>query len=160
MIPLAIPLIQNIAFATIVAQNKHRFRSIIYAVIAVINVVSTYLVIPKFGILGASACTAIAFILGNGIIMNIYYDKVTGLDILVFWKNIIKMSLIPVVLCTAGLLFIHNVRNMNSVMEFLIYVIVFCILFMAGSWFLTMNGYEKSLFKEMFLKVFRIVRRK
>ena len=87
MIPLAIPLIQNIAFSIILAQKKHQFRAIIYAVIAVINVVTTYLAIPRFGIIGAAVCTAIAFFLGNGLIMNIYYYRVTKLDIPRFWKK-------------------------------------------------------------------------
>jgi O-antigen/teichoic acid export membrane protein len=85
MVPLAVPLIQNIAFTTIVADNKHQFRSIVYAIIAVLNVVSTYLVLPRYGILGAAACTSIAFVLGQGIIMNIYYYHVTKLDIPAFF---------------------------------------------------------------------------
>ncbi|MDQ9443851.1 polysaccharide biosynthesis C-terminal domain-containing protein, partial [Serratia marcescens] len=60
MIPLAIPLIQNVAYNTILAQKKHKFRSIIYAIIAVVNVISTYMAIPKYGIIGAAVCTAIA----------------------------------------------------------------------------------------------------
>lgn len=153
MIPLAVPLIQNIAFATIVAQNKHRFRSIIYAIIAVANVVSTFLCIPKFGILGASACTAIAFIVGNGIIMNIYYYKVTGLDIPFFWKNILRMSVVPVVLSGISLVFISYIRPIQTLVEFLIYVIVFLLVYLLLIWFTTMNNYEKSIFKDMFAKI-------
>jgi O-antigen/teichoic acid export membrane protein len=70
MIPLSVPLIQNIAFAILMARNKHQFRSIMYAIVAVINLVSTWLVLPYFGIIGAAVCTAAAFVLGNGIIMN------------------------------------------------------------------------------------------
>ena len=47
MIPLAIPLIQNIAFTVITAQNKLKFRTIVYAVIAVLNVIGTILAMPK-----------------------------------------------------------------------------------------------------------------
>ena len=153
MIPLAVPLIQNIAFATIVAQNKHRFRSIIYAVIAIANVVSTYLFIPKFGILGASACTAVAFIVGNGIIMNIYYYRVTGLNIPLFWKNILRMSVVPVILSALSLVFISYVRPIQSLVEFLVYVVVFLLIYVGLSWIVTMNPYEKSIFRDMFAKV-------
>lgn len=47
MIPLAIPLIQNIAFTVITAQNKLKFRTIVYAVIAVLNVIGTILAMPN-----------------------------------------------------------------------------------------------------------------
>ena len=48
MVPIAIPLIQNIAFSTTLAMNKISFRSYIYIFIALINVISTYLVLPYF----------------------------------------------------------------------------------------------------------------
>lgn len=44
LIPLAVPLIQNTGLSIVIAQNKHKFRSIVYLVIAVLNVISTYLV--------------------------------------------------------------------------------------------------------------------
>ena len=46
MVPLAVPLIQSIAFSVISAQNKLKFRTIVYAVIAVLNVIGT-ICIPK-----------------------------------------------------------------------------------------------------------------
>ena len=70
MIPLSVPLIQSIALATITAQNKHRFRAVVYVVIAVVNVISTWLVLPYWGIVGAAACTMMAFTVGSGIVMN------------------------------------------------------------------------------------------
>ena len=73
MVPLAVPLIQSIAFSVISAQNKLKFRTIVYAVIAVLNVIGTILAMPKFGIIGAAACTAVAFIVGYGILMNWYF---------------------------------------------------------------------------------------
>lgn len=74
MVPLAVPLIQSIAFSVISAQNKLKFRTIVYAVIAVLNVIGTILAMPKFGIIGAAACTAVAFIV-EGILVNWYYWK-------------------------------------------------------------------------------------
>mgnify|MGYP000223041386 CR=1 FL=1 len=86
MIPLAIPLIQNIAFTVITAQNKFEIQNNCICIIAVLNVIGTILAMPKFGIIGAAACTAIAFVVGNGILMNWYYWKVVKLDIVEFWK--------------------------------------------------------------------------
>lgn len=160
MIPLAIPLIQNIAYNIIVAQNKHQFRAIIYTVIAVVNVVSTYLVLPHYGIIGAAVCTSIAFFVGNGVIMNIYYYKVTKLDIPGFWKNIAKMSIIPVFMGVIGYVVV-NQREI-SLSLFMAGVIIYVLVFAVLSWLISFNSYEKALFTDLIKKpfVFLPIRRK
>lgn len=152
MIPLAIPLIQNIAYNIIVAQNKHQFRAIIYTVIAVVNVVSTYLVLPHYGIIGAAVCTSIAFLVGNGVIMNIYYYKVTKLDIPGFWRNIGKMSIVPVFMGVIGYAVVnHREISLSLFMAgVIIYVLVFAVLI----WLISFNSYEKALFTDLIKKIF------
>lgn len=156
MIPLAVPLIQNIAFTTIVAQNRHRFRAVVYGFIAVGNVISTYLCIPQYGVIGAAVCTGTAYVLGNGIIMNIYYYKVTQLDIPQFWKNIIKMSVVPVTLSIIGIVCVKMVISINTIYDLLIAALSFSIIFAMGSWLLSMNTYEKDLIREVLGKVLKI----
>ena len=155
IIPLAVPLIQNIAYTTIVAMNKHRFRAIVYAVIAVINVTATWLCIPRFGIVGAAACTAVAFVLGNGIIMNIYYSRM-GLDIIRFWKNIIKMSIVPVGMSIVSYFIFKKIIIINSLIMMLILAGVYTIIFIVLMWFFSMNTYEKEIFKSLIFKIVRI----
>ena len=149
MVPLTVPLIQNIAFTTIMAQNKHRFRSVVYAVIAVVNVISTWLVLPYYGIIGAAACTAVSFILGQGIIMNLYYYRVTGLDIPAFWRNILRMSLVPGGMIAAGLALVEWVIPMTSMWMLLLCAVVYAVIFAVLSWLVSMNSYEKKLFGGM-----------
>ena len=152
MIPLAIPLIQNIAFTVITAQNKLKFRTIVYAVIAVLNVIGTILAMPKFGIIGAAACTAIAFVVGNGILMNWYYWKVVKLDIVEFWKNILRISIVPIVLMIVSLM-IFRILVIKNLWMLLFYGIVYIVLFGIASWVFEMNKYEKNLIKELISKV-------
>lgn len=158
MIPLAIPLIQNIAFNIILAQKKHQFRSIIYAVIAVINVITTYFAIPRFGIIGAAACTAVAFLLGNGLIMNIYYYRVTKLDIPLFWKNIIRMSVIPALFIAVGYFIVNELIPARGIIEFLIEVVIYSIFYIVFTWIFTMNTYERNLFSDLLRKVIPFLR--
>ena len=155
MIPLAIPLIQNIAYNAIVAQNKHQFRAVIYSVIAIINVVTTYLAIPYFGIIGAAVCTAIAFLVGNGLIMNIYYYKVTRLNIPGFWRNIAHMTIVPVILIILGLLVTEHISLTLPI--FLVSVVVYIAVFVVLSWMVSLNSYEKALFTDLIKKIFSIV---
>lgn len=152
MVPLAVPLIQSVAFSTITAQNKHRFRAVVYAVIAVINVVSTYLVLPYWGIIGAAVCTAAAFLFGNGIVMNIYYHRVIKLDIPGFWKQVVGIILLSVALSVAGWIVINSLLPMQSVWVLLIGAAVYSLIFWVLNWFVCMNKYEKQLFLGVFKK--------
>lgn len=160
MVPLSVPLIQNIAFSSLLAQNKHRFRSILYAIIAVINVITTYLIIPYAGIIGAAACTAVSFVVGNGIIMNIYYQRVIHLGIGKFWANILRVILIPLAMTAGGYLLVNVVFHVSSWIPFLIGVGVYSIIFWLLIWFFSMNSYEKGLFTDMWLKTKRFIIRK
>lgn len=154
MIPLAVPLIQNIAYAVTSAQNKLKFRTIVYAIMAVLNVVATIIVMPKFGIVGAAVCTAIAFVVGNGILMNWYYWKIIKLDILSFWKNIFRISIVPIVLV---IIFktIFKFIVIKNLWTMLIYAVIYTILFVIGSWLFEMNSYEKSLFNSIPKKILK-----
>ena len=158
MIPLAIPLIQNVAFNIILAQKKHQFRAITYAMIAVINVVTTYFAIPRFGIIGAAACTAIAFFLGNGLIMNIYYYRVTKLDISRFWKNIISMSGVPVIFLIVGYIIVNKVLPVKGILEFLIEIVIYSIFYGIFTWIFTMNTYERILFSDLIKRLLPFLR--
>ena len=148
MFPLCVPLIQNIGLTIVIAQNKHQFRSIVYLVIAIFNVITTYLVVPYWGGLGAVACSCVAYILGQGIVMNIYYYKVTGLDIPLFWRNILQMAVIPFVMVVVGL-GINTIYKVNNWHIFFLEIIVFSVIYGILMYKHVFNDYEKALFKEI-----------
>lgn len=155
IIPLSIPLIQSIAYNIIIAQKKHQFRSIMYIVIAVLNVISTYVVLPYYGIIGAAVCTGISYLLGNGIAMNIYYAKVIGLDIPKFWSNIGKMTIIPAILTVFGTIIINQIIPITTIYRFLAEVVAYIFCFFILSWKFTMNKYEKELLGGIIRKFLR-----
>lgn len=98
-IPVCIPLVQNVALNIIIAQNKLKFRTIVFAGIAIANVIGTVLCVNAFGIVGASVVTGCTYVLGQGLIMNWYYWKKIKLDIPKFWKNVGPMFIFPAILC-------------------------------------------------------------
>lgn len=153
MIPMVVPLIQNVAFTAIVAMNKHKFRSNLYLILAIANVVATFFAIPHFGIVGAAMCTFVVFILGHGIIMNWFYYKKININIFSFWKNILKMSIVPAVLTVCGLLFQYYVFNIDTLLTFAIGVVVYTIIFCGLSWLISMNAYEKKLITDLIRKI-------
>ena len=159
MFPLCIPLIQNTGLSIVVAQNKHQFRSIVYLIIAIANVISTYLVVPSMGIIGAALCSCVAYLLGQGLIMNIYYYKVTGLDIPRFWKNILKMAIIPAGMLAVGLL-LNQVIVIDNWLTFFAGVVLFTAVYAVLMYLFAMNDYEKDIVRKPIQKVLRVLKRK
>ena len=144
--PLIIPLIQNIGLTMLFAMNKHRFRSIVYLFIALINVVLTFLWVNKYGIIGASLATCIAYLIGHVLIMNWYYHKKIGIDIPLFWKNILKMCIYPVICCLL-FDFINQFIVYDNWVIFLIFALIYTLVYFVGSYLFNMNDYEKNLIK-------------
>ena len=158
-LPSAIPILQNIAFGVIVAQHKHKFRCYIYFGIAILNAISTFFIIPYFGYIGAAICSGVSYIIGHGIILNIYYKSVIKLDIFGFWMNILKMSFIPVIITVIGY-WVVNILIPWNIILMLVEGIGFVLVFILLTWFFTMNEYEKDIFKGLLNSVIRLKRRK
>ena len=144
MFPLCIPLIQNTGLSIVVAQNKHKFRSIVYLIIAIINAISTYLIVPYYGGIGAALCSCIAYFVGQGLIMNVYYYRVTGINIPLFWKNIGKMSLVPGIMLALGIAFSLRVA-LNNWLSFFASVIVYSLIYFVTMYKFVLNRYEKDI---------------
>lgn len=75
MIPSCVPLMQSVALNIVVAQNKHKFRSLVYLAVAILNVIGTWLCVNKYGIIGAALVSGVAYLIGPCFIMNWYYWK-------------------------------------------------------------------------------------
>ena len=156
MFPLCLPLIQNTGLSFAVAQNKHQFRSIVYLIIAVANVVATYLVVPYMGVIGAALCSCVSYLLGQGLIMNIYYYKVTGLDIPLFWKNILKMAIVPAVMLAVGMLLNHYI-TIDNWFTFLAGVMLFTAVYAVLMYLFAMNDYERDIIRKPLQKILRVL---
>lgn len=143
IIPVTVPLIQNLGIEIQKAKNMHRFRSIVYFLIALLNLGLSIAITGRYGCIGTAASTAAALIIGNGLIMNIYYHRRLALDMRYFWWQIAKFlpSLIAPLLTGILLnIFIDLYHPLSFVICGLIYVIVFGI----SVWLMGLNSFEKS----------------
>lgn len=154
MIPVTVPLIQNTGLNILYALNKHRFRSIVYACIAALNVVLTFLWVEKYGIIGAAGATCLAYVIGNIILINWYYHKKIGIDIPLFWKNIIKMCPVMLVMGTAAW-FILDALTIDSWLSFFLCAGVYTIVYFLLAYWLMMNRYERDLLLRPVKKILR-----
>lgn len=158
MIPLVIPLIQNTGYSILLAQNKHKFRSIVYLIIAIVNVISTYIMVPYLGAIGAALCSGVSYIVGQGFIMNLYYSKVIGLNIFRFWGNIFKMSVIPVIMLVIGLL-MKQIVVIDNWISFLISAAFYTIVYAGLMYRFIMNDYEKDIIRKPLKRIIRNIQK-
>ena len=93
MIPTIIPSVQNLGIEIQQAKNKHRFRAIAYAIVAVVNIAISIPLSILLGGVGAALGTAITTLVGKGLLMNWYYRRHIGLEIGRFWKEIGRITL-------------------------------------------------------------------
>jgi len=150
-------LIQNIGIEIQRAKNKHQFRSIVYVIMAIINLVLSIFLCQKYGAIGSAIGTAISLILANGLAMNIYYHKKCNVNILTFWKNILRMSLGLIIPSVAGVAIMCFI-NLYSIWNMLIFIPVYTALYCASMWFLGMNKYERGLVIKPIAKILKRVK--
>lgn len=144
MLPTTIPLIQNLGIEIQRAKNMHRFRSYLCLVMAFANIFVSIWLIKMVGVLGAPIGTAISLFLCNFIIINIFYHKKIGLDMLYFWRNIFKF--IPSVALYSICGYTLNKYFLHETWASLIVCIAFyCIVYVSLMYFLGMNKNEKAM---------------
>jgi O-antigen/teichoic acid export membrane protein len=158
IIPVTIPLIQNIGIEIQRAKNMHKFRSWVYFFIALGNLGLTIPLAKRYGGIGAAIGTASALIIGNGFIMNWYNHVKVGLDMKFFWKQILRFVPALIAPVLAGIL-INSIFNLYNIFYFLGFGIIYVIIFCGSIWFVGMNQYEKDLIGKPIRSIVRRIRK-
>ncbi len=152
MIPVTIPLTQNVGLSILQAKNKYKYRTMIFFGIAILNILVSVPLAKMYGGIGSAIGTAVSLILGQIIILNIYYHKAIHINMLEYWKNILKMT-IPMLICFAigwaTNYYIPAIGIVKLVLEIGVYSIIYCLV----AWLFIMNDYEKNLIKKPINKV-------
>ncbi len=158
IIPVTVPLIQNIGIEIQRAKNMHKARSIAYFFMAIGNVLISIPLIKSLGAIGAAIGTCLSLVCGNIIFMNWYYHKRIGINIIYFWKEIAKFipSLItPVVVGIC----IRKFANVEGIFKIIIFAGIYTIVYCISMYFLGFNEYEKQVVVGTIQKVVNKVRK-
>ena len=154
-VPLTIPLIQNLGISILQARNQMKFRSLLYIVIALASLGLSILLAKQYGGYGCAFATSMALFLGQGLIMNIYYHIRQHLDMVLFWKEIIKMSFVPIVLVIIGIFMVNSSWLATiSIVRFVVMVVVFSACYGVAFWFFSMNKEERNLVTQPLKNIF------
>ncbi|MDU4892219.1 MAG: oligosaccharide flippase family protein [Clostridium sp.] len=144
IIPVTIPLIQNLGIEIQRAKNMHQFRSYAYLLIAIVNILISIPLCKLYGPVGAAIGTGISLILGNGLLMNWYYHYKLGINIRYFISEIIplfKGLFLPIIFGSATMIFV----NLSSIGGIILWVFMYIIIYCVSIWRFAMNKYEKNL---------------
>ena len=148
MIPVTIPLVQNMCVAILNAKLKQTFRSIVLFVMAIINVVLSVILVKYIGFWGAALGTAISILIGHVIAMNIYYHKVIGLRIFKMFREIFR-GILPAGLITTAVCLPLAIFVMDTMVGFLIKCLVFVCIYLILLWTIGLQPKEKERIAEM-----------
>ena len=156
IIPFTIDLIQNIGLSIMQAQNRYNFRAKVYFAMGLFNLCLAVPLAKQYGGTGCAFATGLSMFLGNGLIMNWYYLKVTKLDILRFWNEIGKISIYLMMLTVTGYI-LYNSQNVHSITEFIISIAVYTVIYSLVVYKFCMNKNEKEKISSIFKKVVNVV---
>lgn len=154
MIPNMIPLAQSVCLNVVVAQNKHQFRSIVYLIIAIINVIGTWFLMQIMGVIGAAFMTGIALILGQGFAMNWFYKVKSGIQIERFWLEVGKTYKIPIIMCILFII-MSDYIDFYNIKVFFGGIIIYTTIYSLLLWKFVLNRYEKNLILKPIAKIYK-----
>ena len=154
MIPVTLPLLQNVGLSILQAKNKYKYRVLMLFGVAIFNVIISVPLAKMYGGIGSAIGTAISFAIGHILIMNIYYHKEIHINIIKFLKEVLKMS-VPVVLTFGiGMIFYDKI-NQSTIMAYVIEIGLYTIMYCLAMWNFGMNEYEKNFVKGTINKVLK-----
>ena len=152
ILPLCVPLIQNLGISIMQAKNMHKFRSILLALIAIANIFISIPLAKAYGGIGSAIGTSLSLIIGNIIILNIYYHKKVGINVIEFWKSIIKMT-IPMIIPIVAIVILMHFVTLHGYVNLIVFGGIYTILYCLTCYFLVMDDYEKNIVNKVLIKL-------
>jgi len=94
MVPMFINMTSGVVINVLDVMNKRLVRSLILCGMAVLNILLSIYLIDAWGSIGSAVATSICVVVGQVVILNIYYSKVIGINILWLYRYSYKGILV------------------------------------------------------------------
>lgn len=130
------------------AKNKHRIKSIVSLIIALVNIVLTVILVKRIGIIGAAIGTSFAYISGYNIFNNIYFQRVLGLDMFRFIKETLRKIWIPISVTSLVAFSITKLQS-NSWTYLILATLSITLIYGITQYIIGFNTYEKNLVRNI-----------
>lgn len=145
ILPGIVTFTQEIAVNYLIAINEVKWRVIDFVGTAVVSVILSVILTPKFGAVGAAFSAFVGIVLGHVILMNIFYHKKFNLNVFRLFKEChLKMLPCMIFAIIMGILFSRYIYTPNLLL-FFVKAAVWCVIYAVSVWFFFMNDSEKQL---------------
>ncbi|MBQ4577433.1 MAG: oligosaccharide flippase family protein [Clostridia bacterium] len=151
MVPGIVPLSQNVGMTITQAMNRHRFRSVSYLVLAILNVMISIPLCMRWEGVGAAVGTTLALFAGQYAMMNWYYWKKIGLDIPAYWKMAGSVTLRMIPMAVPALL-LNLLLPAGGWLVLAAKIGLFSLLYLPYSWHFILGDYEKGIARSLLKK--------
>lgn len=151
---LIVPLVQNMGIIILQARNQMKFRSVVYIIIAAISFIGQIFLSKIYGAIGCAISIVVALIIGQGVVMNIYYYCKQDIDIPRFWREIAKMSIVPIVVVVAGL-WVTTFYSITTIANFVTGVVIFSLIYLPLFWRFSLSSNERDLIRTPFVMLLK-----
>jgi O-antigen/teichoic acid export membrane protein len=141
---LAVPSMLNASNAILQAKKKQQVCAIVYFVSSIINMISTYVLVPVYGICAASLMTSISyFIYCSFVMLFLHYKLKINMKefFLRFMDRIIAAAALIIIICYGWTKFIYIDSWTMFILNSFIYTAIYFLLM----WFIGMNDEERGL---------------
>lgn len=154
ILPFTIDLIQNIGLAILQAMNCYDFRAKVYFFTGILNLVMAIPLGIHYGGIGCAFATGLSMLIGNGLIMNVFYARCIQLDIKGFWRQIGRIS-ITVLLCLVAGYGINLLTTFGGKIVFVVKILLYTALYGLLIYRFAMNREERKKADGLLRKVIR-----
>ena len=144
-IALYIPLVQNLGLSILQARNTMKNKSIVDIAMAILAISLEIIFTYIWGAIGCAIAVGVALLVGQGLIMNIVYACKERINILTFWKEILCMNTVPLVISLLFLIITYKVYEISNWGELITFITLYCIIYIPLYYLFSMNQYEKDL---------------
>jgi O-antigen/teichoic acid export membrane protein len=142
MLPLVMPLSMDLSYHILRAKGKHKVQTAIFAMVAFLNFLVSIPLCKFYGEVGAAFGTFIGMFVSINIVYPIYSQKVGGLDVKRWFREILSTCpglLLPGIMGTFIMLFVDTSR----ISVFFMFAFLFTFLYASSMWRFGMNSKEK-----------------
>lgn len=155
LLATTIPCFQNIGIVILQVKNQMKFRVLSYLGVCVGNIILSFALSPRFGAIGAAFGTVLSLIIGNILIINLYYHKKIGLDMPRTYREIFRGILLAVLLSFGASWCVNAFIPLSGWSGLLVKGLVVCVFYFTAVWLIGMNSYEKALLLSPIKRVFK-----
>lgn len=151
MAPMYLNMVTGVLVNVLDALNKRMARSLVLIFTTVLNIVLTVFWLQRWGVIGATMASALCILIGQVLIMNLYYAKALRIPVLQLYRSAFQGIVVYLILgCGAALGVGSQIENVY--VSFLMSGVVFVGVALGGYFLFGMNEEEKKRIRKFLRK--------